>query len=189
MKERQTRSITAKFKTRSDGEEKRIEGYFAVFDSVYNIAPGLSESIARGAFKNTLKDDIRALVDHDTRLVLGRKSAGTLKLNEDNHGLFGSITINPDDTDAGNLYARVQRGDVTGCSIGFEVLKERTDVKANGDVHWTIEEVKLYEVSVCTFPAYEETNVTARKKDAEAVRNRKGDAWKLMMKERLNGRK
>lgn len=190
MKERQVRSIASDFKTRAEGEEKRIEGYFSVFDSVYNIAPGLSESVAPGAFTDTLKDaDVRALVDHDTRLVLGRSKAGTLELREDTHGLFGSILINPKDTDALNLFARVERGDVTQCSFGFDIVSEHYDVRENGDVHWTIDAVKLYEVSVCTFPAYEDTNVKAREKDAEEIRAREAEAWRIRMREKMEGMK
>lgn len=190
MRERQVRSLPSEFKTRSVGEEKRIEGYFAVFDSDYDIAPGLTESVARGAFTDTLKDaDVRALVDHDTRLVLGRTAAGTLELREDTHGLFGSVVINPNDSDAMNLYARVERGDVSGCSFGFDIVTEHYDVRENGDVHWTIDRVKLYEVSVCTFPAYEETNVMAREKDAEEIRTREAEAWRIRMRALLEGGK
>lgn len=187
MRERQVRSLPSEFKTRSEGEEKRIEGYFAVFDSVYKIADGLTESVAPGAFKDTLGGDVRALIDHDTRLVLGRSTAGTLELREDERGLFGSILINPKDTDALNLYARVERGDVTQCSFGFDIISEHYDVRENGDVHWTIDAVKLYEVSVCTFPAYEDTNVKAREKDAEEIRTREAEAWRIKQRERLKG--
>lgn len=188
MRERQVRSVASEFKTRAENNEKRIEGYFAVFDSEYNIAPGLSESVAPGAFKDTLGDDVRALVDHDTRLVLGRSRANTLELREDTHGLFGSILINPNDGDAMNLYARVERGDVSQCSFGFDITSEHYDVRENGDVHWTIDSVKLYEVSVCTFPAYEETNVQAREKDAEEIRAREAEAWRIRMRERMGGK-
>ena len=182
---RQTRSIASEFKTREDGEELRIEGYFAVFNSNYDIGPGMSESIAPGAFSNTLAEDIRALVNHDTTLVLGRTSAHTLELREDNHGLWGGISINPKDTDAMNLYERVKRGDVSQCSFGFEIVREDTEISENGDVHWTIQEVRLYEVSCCTFPAYESTNISAREAQRDELLKRERDAWKTKMKERL----
>ncbi len=83
---RQIRTISSEFNTRDDGGNLSIEGYFAVFGSVYEIAPGLSESIAPGAFDNTLSGDIRALINHDTTLVLGRTKAGTLNLRTDNRG-------------------------------------------------------------------------------------------------------
>ena len=78
--ERQMRCRSAEFTTREDGDALAIEGYFAVFDSNYEIAPGMSESIAPGAFSRSISGDIRALINHDTTLVLGRTSAHTLEL-------------------------------------------------------------------------------------------------------------
>ena len=184
---RQLRTINGEFKTRDDSGNLAIEGYFAVFDSIYQIAPGLSESIAPGAFDKTLSGDIRALINHDTTLVLGRTKANTLQLKTDAHGLWGHIDINPKDSDAMNLYNRVQRGDVDQCSFGFDIVNEETDFREDGSVHWTIKEVELYEVSPCTFPAYEETNIAARKKEAEEVKRRKAEAWKETMLSKLKG--
>lgn len=184
---RQVRSIASDFKTREDGEEKRIEGYFAIFNSNYQISNDMSESVAPGAFANTLGGDIRALIDHETMYVLGRNQAGTLELREDSHGLWGSILLNPNDQDAMNLYARVQRGDVNQCSFGFDILSEDTDIREDGSVHWTIKEVKLYEVSVCTFPAYAETSVQARNNDYEDLRKRKVEKMKADLRAKLNG--
>ena len=182
---RQTRTIASDFKTREDGEAPKIEGYFAVFNSIYNIGPGMSESIAPGAFRDTLAEDIRALVNHDTTLVLGRTSAHTLELREDERGLWGSISINPKDSDAMNLYERVKRGDVSQCSFGFEIVREDTEISENGDVHWTIQEVRLSEVSCCTFPAYESTNISAREEQRKEILKRETEAWRAKMKERL----
>lgn len=182
---RQTRSIASNFTTREDGEELKIEGYFAVFNSNYDIGPGMSESIAPGAFRNTLAEDIRALVNHDTTLVLGRTSAHTLELREDERGLWGRISINPKDTDAMNLYERVKRGDVSQCSFGFEIIREDTEIGEDGSVHWTIREVRLYEVSCCTFPAYENTNISAREEQRKEILKRETEAWRAKMKERL----
>lgn len=184
---RQVRSIASNFKTREDGEEKRIEGYFAVFNSIYEIAPGMTESIAPGAFSETLDGDIRALTDHETMYVLGRNGASTLELREDDKGLWGSILINPNDQDAMNLYARVERGDVNQCSFGFDILSEETDFREDGSVHWTITSVKLYEVSVCTFPAYAETSVEARKEQREQIIKRQNEVWRAEMMSKLKG--
>lgn len=184
---RQVQSIASNFKTREDGEEKRIEGYFAVFNSVYEIAPGMTESVAPGAFSETLNGDIRALTDHETMYVLGRNEAGTLELREDDKGLWGSILINPNDQDAMNLYARVERGDVNQCSFGFDILSEETDFREDGSVHWTITSVKLYEVSVCTFPAYAETSVEARKEQREQIIKRQNEMWRSEMLAKLKG--
>lgn len=184
---RQVRSIMTEFQTRDDSEELRIEGYFAVFNSNYELWAGSSESVAPGAFSNTLGNDIRALIDHNSMYVLGRNQAGTLELREDSHGLWGSILINPNDQSAMDLYARVKRGDVNQCSFGFNIVSEETEFHDDGSVHWTITEVDLHEVSVCTFPAYEQTSVDARKADYEEITKRKTDAWRAEMIMKLNG--
>ena len=182
---RQVRSVESKFTTRDDDGVLHIEGYFAVFNSIYQIWDDMSESVAPGAFTETLGGDVRALIDHETRLVLGRNTAGTLQLREDSHGLWGDILINPDDQDAMNLYARVQRGDVNQCSFGFDILDQETEFRDDGSVHWTIKKVKLYEVSVCTFPAYSETSVQARKEDLEAIRTRRAEAYREELRSKL----
>lgn len=186
---RQVRSVASSFETRSDDNGMYIEGYFSVFNSNYEIYPGCTESVAPGAFSNTLGGDIKALCDHDTRLVLGRNKAGTLELREDSHGLWGRITINPNDSDAVNLYERVKRGDVDQCSFGFDIREEEADFRDDGSVHFTIREVELYEVSVVTFPAYAETSVSARKQDVAEIQKRKLDAWKISTRARLKGEK
>lgn len=186
---RQVRSVPSKFETRSDDNGMYIEGYFAVFNSNYDIYSDVSESVAPGAFANTLGGDIKALCDHDTRIVLGRNKAGTLELREDSHGLWGRIAINPNDSEAVNLYERVKRGDVDQCSFGFEIVREDTEFRDDGSVHFTIREVHLYEVSVVTFPAYSETSVSARKRDVAEIQKRKLDAWKISTRARLKGEK
>ncbi len=183
---RVTQLRSGEFKTREDSGEMVIEGYFAVFNSDYEMWEGASESIAPGAFTSSVGGDIRGLTNHDTTLVLGRTKAHTLELKEDTHGLWGRITINPKDSDAVNTYERVKRGDVDQCSIGFMIRSEETDFRDDGSIHWTITDVDLFEVSVCTFPAYEETGVSARHKDAEELKKRASEAWKLKMTDRLN---
>lgn len=183
---RQLRTALTQFETREDGEDLFIEGYFAVFNSNYDLGYGMSESIAPGAFTDTLADDIRALVNHDTTLVLGRTSAHTFEVRQDERGLWGKVKINPNDQDAMNLYARVKRGDVNQCSIGFDILDEETEYLGE-DVHWTIKSVKLYECSACTFPAYVETAISARAKDKEELKKRSLEVWRDQMKTKLNG--
>lgn len=189
-KEKQIRTIQTKFQaTRAqegESEDLFIEGYFAVFNQETELWPGAFEEIAPGAFSETLGNDIRALTNHDTTLVLGRNKAGTLELKEDSHGLWGRIKINREDSDAMNLYSRVKRGDVDQCSFGFFIQEEKTDWRDDGTVKWTILKVDLFEVSVCTFPAYENTGVQARKAEVEQHKQRLLEARKKQLKERLS---
>ena len=182
MENRQIRAIATQFKTRQDGDTPHICGYFAVFNSVYEIGPDMSESIAPGAFANTLSGDIRALDNHDPTKVYGRTKANTLELKEDARGLWADIAINPKDSDAMNAYFRTERGDVDQASFGFDLIKQDTEVREDGSVHWTIREVKLYEISICTFPAYEETNISARMAERDSIKARELAAWKERMK-------
>lgn len=174
---------------RSDENDNPVlEGFFVRYDDVYAVAPGATESIARGAFTDSIKGDVRALYNHNSDIVLGRTSAGTLELRDTEEGLWGRIKINPKDTQAMDAYQRVARGDISGCSFGFEIPVggETTTIRDDGTVHWTITKVDpLYEVSPCVFPAYEATSVSARAKDLDIIKQRSLDAWKTKMKERL----
>ena len=175
------------FQTRTDETgDLYISGYFSVFNSIYELWEGATESVAETAFDGALSDDIRCLIDHDTRLVLGRTKANTLTLKTDSRGLWGEVKINPNDQDAMNLYERVKRGDVDQCSFGFDILGE--EFQDNGtSIHWTIKRVKLYEVSIVTFPAYTDTSVSARKNEFHEVKRRNHEAWKQKTLKKLKG--
>lgn len=179
------RSLDVDLTTRAEEGEKVIEGYFAVFNSETELFPGAHEEIAPDAFDNTLSNDVRALINHDTAFVLGRTKSNTLTLKTDSRGLWGSIKINENDTDAVNLYERVKRGDVDQCSFGFNILKEDTDYRDDGTIKWTLREIDLHEVSVVTFPAYGDTSVQARMKQAEQLEQRRLEQRKSKLKERL----
>lgn len=166
-----------------------LEGYFARYDDVYHIADNATESIARGAFAESCKGDVRALYNHNTDIILGRTSAGTLTLRDTDVGLWGCITINQNDTQAMDAYHRILRGDITGCSFGFEIPSDgqETTVREDGSVHWTITRVDpLYEVSPVVFPAYEATSIEARKRELEDIHAKQLTAWRESMKRRLN---
>lgn len=187
-KENLTRTYQTKFETREEQNGKKvISGYFSVFNSETELWPGAFESIDPGAFAETLGNDIRALTNHDTTLVLGRNKAGTLKLEADSRGLWGEITVNENDSDALNLYERVKRGDVDQCSFGFRILEEETEWRDDGTVKWTLKKVDLHEVSVCTFPAYEDTGVQARHEEVEQYREKKNEQWRHNLSSRLKG--
>lgn len=183
----QTRSAPVQFETREEDGELYIEGYFSVFNTEYRLWDGASETVLPGAFSGALSGDIRALIDHDTRLVLGRTKARTLELREDSRGLWGRIRVNRNDVDAMNLYSRIQRGDVDQCSFGFDINQEEYVERDDGSVQWRIKAVTLYEVSVVTFPAYAETSVQARKAEYDQVQQRKHEVWKTAMRKRLKG--
>lgn len=175
---------------KGDNDALVIEGYFARFDDVYKLFDGATESIARGAFTESMNGDVRVLYNHNADIVLARSSAGTLTLKQDDVGLWGRAELDSGDTDAVNAYRRIQRGSITGCSFGFDIEDETRTVNPDGTVHWTINKVNpLFEVSPCVFPAYEGTSISAREKEFEAVTNemreRKLSAWKERLKRRL----
>ena len=184
----ETREISREkppFTVREENGDRYIEGYFARFDDVYDMGWGITETIDRHAFDGTIHDDIRVLVNHDTTKVLGRTAAGTAELRVDDVGLWGSAKINPADSDAMNEAARMERGDVTGASFGFEIKRiEREYDESKGTIHRILKDVRLYEVSVCTFPAYQKTAVGVREEDREAARD-EIRAWKEKQKERF----
>ena len=161
------------FRTSEDNNNRIIEGYFAVFEEETELFKGFFEKISKGAFKNTLeKDNIRCLFNHNTDIVLGTTDNNTLILKEDDKGLYGKVIINDKDTEAINIYERVKRGDITGCSFGFFLLdfEEETDDKGR---HTKILEAQLLEVSICTYPAYESTNISARNKQYDYISGKK----------------
>lgn len=158
--------------TRADdgeGSSPVIVGYAAVFDSPTDLG-WFTESVARGAFTDTIKnDDVRALVDHDPSRIIGRTSAGTLALSEDKKGLHMEIT--PADTTVGrDILESVARGDVDGASFSFDVLEEKwersdkddDDGEGRSKEHRTLLRVKLYDVGPVSFPAYDDTVVSTR---------------------------
>ncbi len=182
----QIRSAISELQTRNEQEnEVIIEGYFAVFGKETELWKGAFEVIAPTAFDETLSNDIRALINHDSALVLGRNKSGTLELKIDSRGLWGKIRLNPKDTDAMNLYERVKRGDVDQCSFGFNIIDESTEWSDDGKVKWTINKADLHEVSVVTFPAYEETSVQARHAQFEQMQERKFEQRKQELRARL----
>lgn len=168
-------------------DKKIISGYFIVFDTETELYPGVREEVSPDALVGVDLSDVKALIDHDTAKVLGRTKANTLSLSVDSKGLYGEIIVNESDQEAMNLYSRVQRGDVDQCSFGFEILNEEMIQNSDGTVKFIIKSINLYEVSVVTFPAYQETAVEARSKQIEDAQKRTLQARKDELKEKLNG--
>ena len=149
---------------RSEGQTALIRGHAAVFEQLSEDLGGFRERIAPGAFSKTIKNrDVRALWNHNTDYVLGRQGAGTLRLSEDVKGL--AIEIDPPATQfATDLMISMQRGDINQMSFGFMTVSDRWD-KVDGEWIRTLLELELYEVSPVTFPAYPQTDVSARALD------------------------
>lgn len=183
---------TARFKTREETEtgDLILSGYFIKFDEVTELWPGYFEVIKREGVEKAIQNaDIRALFNHDDSLVLGRTGNGTVILGVDEIGLFGDVIINKEDPQAIGAYARVQRGDVIGCSFGFIPIKIDTEERDDGSYLDTILELEIFEVSPCTFPAYPQTEIAARQKDFESQQraNREAlDKRKKEIKEKFN---
>lgn len=183
----QVRDIGQLDNTQETTDSKIISGYFVVFNSETELYQGVYEEVAPEAFDSVDFSDVKALVDHDTAKVLGRTKASTLSLSVDSKGLYGEITVNENDQEAMNLYSRVVRGDVDQCSFGFEILNEEMIQNSDGTVKFIIKSLKLYEVSVVTFPAYQDTAVEARSKQIKEAQERTLQARKKNLKEKLDG--
>ena len=183
----QVRDIGQLDNTQETTDSKIISGYFVVFNSETELYQGVYEEVAPEAFDGVDFSDVKALVDHDTAKVLGRTKASTLRLSVDDKGLYGEITVNENDQEAMNLYSRVIRGDVDQCSFGFEILNEEMIQNSDGTVKFIIKSLKLYEVSVVTFPAYQDTAVEARSKQIKEAHERTLQARKQNLKEKLDG--
>lgn len=184
--EKRTSYLNSQFRAIEKEDKPIIEGYFIKFNQETNLFDNIYEEVDKQAVVNSLKNnDIRALYNHDTNLVLGRTGNGTLNLKADEVGLWGEIEVNKDDPDAMGAYARIKRGDVAGCSFGFYPLKEESIKRADGGEKFILKEIDLFEVSPCVFPAYPQTEISARKKDIEAIKKEKLEVKKKELKERL----
>jgi uncharacterized protein len=175
MRERESResrvieAAELRAEPREAGGPPMIVGYAAVYDSLSEDLGGFREQIAPGAFARTLRTaDVRALVDHDPSKILGRSTAGTLRLRNNAKGLLAEV--DPPDTQAGrDIVASIQRGDVSGMSFTFRVAPngDSWEMLPNGQgAIRTLRDVDLLDVSVVTFPAYPETEVAVRALEA-----------------------
>jgi len=167
---RETRTLSRRLEVRAGESGRTIVGYAAVFNSQTVIGENYQEIIAPGAFASAMGADVRALFDHDSGRVIGRTTAGTLRLREDATGLAVEIDL-PDTSDGRDLGVLIERGDITGMSFGFNVTKQGWDETGPIPTR-TIQAVDLHEVSVVAFPAYPDTAIALRSLD-EARRERR----------------
>jgi Escherichia/Staphylococcus phage prohead protease len=143
-------------------DEGKIEGYAAVFNSLSEELWGFREVIMPGAFDRALKEehDVRALVNHDPNQILGRTKSGTLKLSVDDHGLLAEI--DPPDTQAArDALTSIRRGDLDGMSFAFRTLTDAWRMEDGVQIRELLD-LELLDVSVVAYPAYPETQVSAR---------------------------
>lgn len=138
----------------------KLGGYAAVYQQTADLGWLGKERMARGSLDDALKSsDPRALVNHDPHYVLGRASAGTLRLSSDEHGLEYEVDL-PDTTYANDLRVLVERGDITGASFAFVPGLSTWDPDTQTRTHTSVKE--LVDVSPVTFPAYEGASTEAR---------------------------
>jgi len=162
----ETRMLSADIELRTDADNNSTAiGYAAKFNSLSSNLGGFVESIAPGAFTQTLATgtgvDARALWNHDSSQLLGRMSAETLNLVEDEVGLRFEIDL-PNTTTGRDVRELLNRGDVQGASFGFRVIDDAWGETEQGYPLRELRSVSLSEVSLVTFPAYPETEVALR---------------------------
>lgn len=164
--ERRVTEAAVEVRARAEGQQPMLTGYAAVFNSASDDLGGFREIIRPGAFDRALgsKGDVLARAEHDSKLLLGRKSAGTLRLFVDKKGL--RYEIDPPDTQAGrDVVTLVKRGDVTQSSFAFRVTGEKGEEWLQGEDGMLMRElidVDLFDVAPVAMPAYQATTVSAR---------------------------
>src|SRR4029453_3425373 len=139
-----------------------IRGYAIVYNRLSEVLGVFREQIAPEAVTRTLAEgiDLRALVDHDPKAVLGRLKAGTLRVDTDPHGF--KVDIDPPNTTAGrDVVESIRRGDISGMSFAFRTLKDAWDETADPPIRAVLD-MLVREVSIVTFPAYPQTEVAMR---------------------------
>jgi HK97 family phage prohead protease len=157
--------VASELRATGSDKQPKIEGYAATFAGTADLG-AFREKIAPGAFQRTLASerDVVCLYNHDNSMLLGRKSAGTLTLQEDSKGLRFSCDL-PDTSTARDVYANLRAGNLKECSFGFFVDGEdgeSWEQQADGGILRTLRSVNLFDVSVVTFPAYTNTEAAAR---------------------------
>lgn len=151
----------------TDGPDgrKRIEGYAIVYNSLSNDLGGFKEKILPGAFADALSpnEEVLALAHHDPKLILGRRSAGTLTLRDDAKGVYA--IIDPPQSSLGNdMIESVGRKDIKGMSFRMpRGSKDTWSVDKDGNALRTISKAAgLMEVTLTGIPAYDQTTASVR---------------------------
>ncbi|WP_141497385.1 HK97 family phage prohead protease [Bacillus pseudomycoides] len=165
-KTEQRELVTQTMEIREDTDGNKILSGYAVKWEKNSVVMGyyrkFREQFRQGAFLESLqKDDQRFLWAHDTSKVLGRTKNSTLQLAEDSIGLRFELTL-PKTTLGNDTYETIKRGDVDGVSFGFSMITEEIDEPDDDLMLRTVTKAKLLEVSAVAFPAYPDSEVSAR---------------------------
>ncbi|GAA2681759.1 HK97 family phage prohead protease [Actinoplanes palleronii] len=168
-----TRSFTVRAQLRAgDAGATALDGYASITGSPYSVRDWLGEydeTIEPGAFKKTLaeKDDVRLLLNHDG-LPLARTSSGTMTLSEDGQGLHVVAELDRRSSLVNDVAVAMERGDLTEMSFAFSATRQEW----NEDyTERFIREVKLFDVSVVTYPANPATTVKLRGADLDELQD------------------
>lgn len=169
-----------------EAKGSKVVGYAAVFGPLSEDLGGFRERVAPEAFDKSLdsEKDVRALLNHDSTLVLGRKSAGTLALRKDAQGLLVEIDL-PNTSYAADLQELMRRGDVSQMSFGFLVNPngDKWEGKTEDGLRLrTLTDVELVEVSIVAVPAYPDTSATLRNWQRKNLLTRQRQLWVLKNK-------
>jgi HK97 family phage prohead protease len=163
-----------------------VSGYAAVFGQETNIGGMFTEVIEAGAFASALErgDDVVFLVNHDG-LPLARTRSGTLRLTQDDRGLFIESELDPTDPDVRAIVPKMRRGDLDKMSFAFIPTRQEWD--DSGDMpKRSIQDLQLYDVSIVTTPAYDGTEIGLRSLQQYREEQKKSQAARrLRMKSRL----
>jgi uncharacterized protein len=170
----ETRTLAAPLEARAVEGAQRVAGLAISYGGEAEIGDAFREVFAPGAFRGSLGDDILALFGHDRNRVLGRTTAGTLRLREDERGVHFEIDL-PDTTDGRDLAVSVARGDIRGTSFGFRAQRETWDDTTTPPTR-TIHEAILREISPTADPAYGDTTIAMRSLDKAREAERKAQA-------------
>ena len=156
----------------TDDEQMIVEGYALRFNKLSNDLGGFVEEISPEALKEADLSDVRALIDHDSSKVLGRTTSETLELTVDDEGLYFRCQL-PNTSYAKDLYENIRLGNINQCSFGF-ILDEDGDSfekRDDGLFKRTLRKIKsLFDVSIVTYPAYDDTDVAPALRSIEAIK-------------------
>jgi len=193
-KEKENRSFNlanVEMRENNDGEfTYSFSGYASVFDKPYGVRDSkgtYTETIKPGAFKKTLQeqDDVRFLINHDG-IPLARSSSGTLKLEEDEYGLFVQADLDPSNPKVAEVASAMKRGDLNEMSFAFAAIRDDFSGEKRD-----VQEVRLFDVSVVTYPANSYAGATLRGLDIsenlkELVESRNTDQAVKVLEQIIN---